>query len=184
MGHSTGQDQKAQLGTGWATALLLLGAAQAVLCGLTLNGLHERTQRLAELLPHHTDPSMSAQRVLPALLEHVPDDARVLIVTREPHPLPWAFHLLPRRWRALQALDDALLTAPATASLHWPRIVSDWYERLEREDRRLTPERFEAGLAWADWVIMYGDGIPWPAETPRLRLVATVEGSRLVRIVR
>jgi len=96
---------------------------------------------------------------MPRLLESVPRDAELLVVTESLLAWPIAMYAAPRRTRLLAQANERLLAQtlePTVRDLLERRIA-----HLEREDCRFTPDRFRRDLARSTHLLVIA---PAPAD--------------------
>ena len=94
-------------------------------------------------------------RLLPALLEAVPEDATLTVVNGLVQPFPFQIHLEPRRTHSLQAFDEQLLARVAGTRPRWERLARERFAHLEREHRRLTAEYLQEALADSEFLLLF-----------------------------
>lgn len=103
--------------------------------------------------PDSSQLAVEVARLFPRWMRLIPPSASVLLVNGRVQPWPFQLHLPPRPARYLHQFDEAFARLPT--STREGRLGRERYEFLERTEQRLTPERLEAGLDAADYLIVF-----------------------------
>ncbi len=158
----------ARLAAAGRATLLLAAVAQLALAGAWLWQQAPAIVRGLGLSTDQEPPSGEAMQVfvaLPKLLQNVPADAPVLVVSTLV-AAQFEYYVLPRPMRLLQALPDEWI---ALAQQHAPYLVDEVRRRRQRLDDRgalLTAARVSPALDAVRFVLVAG---PTPAELEPVR---------------
>ncbi len=101
-----------------------------------------------------------AWRTLPALARLVPPGARTLLVTTVVEPVQYEFYFLPRPFRVLVPLPEALVALVERERPEDGYIVRQRWRQLRARGALLGPERVAELLAWAEYVVSFGGDAP------------------------
>jgi hypothetical protein len=172
----------------WALALLAL--VHSGLFALPWFDLVRQRTELKRLFRGDAPPNpaqlfIEVERLLPRLLEHVPADARVVLLNGRVQILPFQLHIEPRPARCLHRFDASFLDLPGDT--HDGRLAHARYAFLERTGQRFTDERLAEELGRADYLItFFFEGLQVAGRGPRLEPIEVhaERGVGLYRIVR
>ena len=173
------------------TVLLALAAAAQV-GGLAWTSSHRLARLPGELelfwapqpvaAPNAPILAFRALRPRGGLMPRIPEDGRTLLVTAVVAPVQFQFYFLPRPFRVLMQLDDAVVAAAERLAPEHAHLIRDRRRALDARGTRLSAQRLAEDLAWAQHLVVFG--APPDLLVPRLQQweeVARVESTVLYR---